>query len=223
MITKTENAATVAVHADFTRLVTEYKALLTAQGLPLSIDVELLKTTLKTQLFQKLLGADKGLKMRFDMLKSQDARLRLVSETVDLAGYDIVDTLAQAVKGLETAYKKIYTQGLGFMWQVVTFAQFADAYELDLAALLDSFTYDWTGKEHVLAYVQGLGAKVEQLRDILRATVGSHYTFADTCHVLGRFFTPGSAEGVVIADEGSVMRLVTDLDKLGKLGMIPKK
>lgn len=221
MITKTENAATIAANADFGRLVTDYKALLTAEGLPLSIDVALLTTAYKTLWFQKLLSADKGLKMRFDMLKSQEARLRLIADTIDLTGYDVIDDIAEAVKGLETAYKRVYTRGSGFVKDSVTFAQFAEVYELDLAALLNSFTYDWAGKEHVLAYVQRLGNQVEQLRDILRETVSTHFTLVDTCQVLARFFTPDSAEGVVMADEGSVMRLVTDLEKAGKLGMIP--
>ena len=222
MITTQENAATIAANADFTRLVTDYKALLTAEGLPLGIDVELLKTTVRTQLFQKLLSVDKGLKMRWDMLKSQDARLKLIADTIDLTGYDIVDSIAEGVKGLETAYKRIYVNGIGgFVHTWVPFAQFAEVCELDLAALLDSHTYDWAGKEHVLDYFQDLGEKLAQVRTLFRAGIGTHYTLSDVLHVLSRFYTDSSNQGEVIAQQGAVMRLVSDLNKAGKLDLIP--
>lgn len=222
MITSQENAATIAANEDFITRVAAYKALLTAEGLPLSIDVELLKTTLRTQLFQKLLSADKGLKMRWDMLKSQDARLKLIADTIDLAGYDIVDAITEAVKGLETAYNRIYVRGVaGSAKNIAPFAQFADVYGLDLGALLDSRTFDWTGKEHVLEYFQELGGKLAQLRTIMRGAVSTSYGLVDVFHVLGRFYADGSNQGDVIAHEGAVMRLVTDLEQAGKLDLIP--
>lgn len=222
MITQTEKTATVAANADFTRLVTEYKALLTAQELPFSIDVDMLRTTVRTQLFQKLLGVDKGLKMRFDMLKSQEARIKLVTDTIDLTGYDAVDAIAEGVKGLETAYNRIFVSGFfARASSVVPFAQFAEVYALDLAAMLDARTFDWAGKEHVLEYFQQLGNKLGQLRTIMQAGVGTHYTLADVLSVLRRFYTDQSSQGEVIAHEGAVMRLYTDLNKAGKLAVIP--
>ncbi len=221
MITQTENAATIAANADFIARVADYKALLTAEGLPVSIDVELLKTTLRTQLFQKLLSADKGLKMRWDMLKSQDARLKLIGDTIDLTGYEVVDTIAEAVKGLEMAYKKIYTDATGHVVNHVPFAQFASVYGLDLAPLLDAYTFDWAGKEHVLEYFQALSQHLYQLRDVMRAAVATSYTLGDVLHVLPRFYTPQSSAGEIVAREGVVMTLAKDLEQLGKLDLIP--
>ncbi|MFD2720602.1 hypothetical protein ACFST9_17915 [Hymenobacter monticola] len=222
MITQAENAATIAANAHFTTLAADYKALLAANDFPLTIDVELIKTTLRTQLFQKLLGADKGLKMRFDMLKSNEARLKLIGDTIDLTGYDIIDDIASAVKELERAYNGVYSRGAGFIKNVVSFTTFADVCELDLGLLLDSKTYDFTGREHVLEYFRELGQHLQQLREILRVAVSSSYTLGDSLHVLGRFYTGESGEGDLTPDQGAVMRLVTDLEKVGKLAMIPQ-
>lgn len=223
MISKAENTATIAANAALIQKVVDYKALLTAQELPFSIDMAVLTTTIRTQLFQKLLSVDKGLKMRWDMLKTDEARLKLITDTIDLNGYEIVEQLDSAVKGLESAYNRIYMPSLGMLYKFMPFAQLAETYELDLQAMLDKRTYDWTGREHALAYFNELAPKLTELRDIFRAGVSTSFTLHDTVSVLSRYYTQDSVEGTVEASEGAVMRLVNDLAKAGKSELIPKR
>jgi hypothetical protein len=222
MITAKQNAAAIAGNPEFIRLVTEFKALVAAQGLPLSLDMSMLETAYKTQLFHKLLGVDKGLKMRFEMLKSDEARLKLVADTIDLTGYDVIDTIAEAVKRLETLYKNIWAGSYGSLSSWMSFQQFFDVYGLDLAAALDAYTFDWTGKEFALEYFAQLGQQLEHVRNILRVTMSSHYDLHNACNVLSRFFD-GAGDAEIVPEEGAVMRLVKDLTKAGKLDLIPRK
>ncbi len=223
MISTTEKTVILSDNAPFLAQIKAYKDLLSANYFPVSIDVEYLKTVLRTQLFDRLCGVDKGLKMRFDMFKTNEAKLKLIAATIDLQGYDIVPEVEEAVKGLELAYNRIYIGGSTKLSTVVTFAGFADAYELDLAAVLEAYTYDFTGREHALAYFQNLGTKLHELRDIMRFGRSTHYTLHDAAMVLSNFYTPGSQEGTICPHQGAVMRLITDLEKAGKLSVIPRK
>jgi hypothetical protein len=222
MISTIEKTQILTANAGFIAQVKVYKDLLSANYFPLSVDPEYLKTVLRTQLFDRLCGVDKGLKMRFDMLKTNEAKLKLIAATIDLEGYDIVPQLESAVKELELAYNRIYIGGSTSLHKVVTFAGFADAYELNLATVLETYTYDFTGREHVLRYFAELGAKLVELRDIFRATRSTSYTFVDAARTVSAFYT--EAEGnTVVADQGGVMRIITDLEKAGKLDLIPRK
>lgn len=220
MITQTENAAALAQNSAFIAQVAAYKQLLTDHNFPFTVDMQVLATTLRTQLFQKLLAVDKGLKMRWDMLRTDEARIKLITDTIDLNGYDVVDEAQEAVKALETGYNRMYVGELGYMGKQVPFRTFAQVYALDLQALLDSKTFDWTGKQHVLDYFQALGEMLREFRGIGRVVSSTSFSLYDAGAVLPRYFQ--EVNETVVVNEGGVMRLVNDLEKAGKLSMIPR-
>ena len=220
-LTATERAEALAANVPFIVLCDEYKALCAVNDLPLSVDVPTLVTHIQSALFDKLLSIDKGLKARYEMLRSDTAKLKMIADNVDLTGYDIVDTLRAAVAALTSAYRRVWV-GSALLHKNVTFEQFADVAELDLPALLDGYVLDWTGKAHVLACFQSLAPALEKLRDMFRAGISTHYTLADTLGTLARCYTPESSAGALVANEHAVMRLANDLDNAGKLAAFKK-
>jgi hypothetical protein len=206
----------------------EYRALIAEHELPLSLDINTLTAALKSQQFTKLLAVDAGLKMRYEMLRTEEAQQQLINDTINLNGYDIVPNLERRITELQALYGRMMLYSCN-SWIVperngMPLSMLASHHNLDLTNWLQSQLINWTGKEHVLAYFTTLAKQVSQVRAIVRATRDSGATLAT---VLGMrttiFFTEASNAGPVEPNEHYITRdLIPYLEDRGRLKDFPK-
>jgi len=215
MITQLEKDTILTQYAGFIQQTIDFKALVATNGLPVTSHLPTLETAFKSQIFQKLLAVDKGLKMRFELLKTDEARVKLIDAHVDIDGYEDVATMRNVLLVLEQQYNRISLGVMhGRLFNLVPFDVFTDHYKMDLEALVSGFVFDWTGKEDVLEYVQGLAPALEQLRTVFRAVHSTSVTLADTLRTVAMYFTDESNTGPIEVKESAVMtNLVRLLDQ----------
>lgn len=94
MLTKTHYSELLTNSAPLENAAKELLAKLAALSLTPSTDLQRLKDEYKVLLFSKLMAADKGLKMRYEMHRTEAAKLELINSTVSLEGYEEVEELA---------------------------------------------------------------------------------------------------------------------------------
>ncbi|HEX8425651.1 hypothetical protein, partial [Hymenobacter sp.] len=132
------------------------------------------KRIIRLRIADELLKADVGLKMRWDILRTETGRQKLRQETaatVDLAGYEDVEQLEASLKNLRFAYTSVERLPDQYL---LSFEQFAGFAKLDLAAVIDSRTMVWgEDKQKVLDYFQTVSEQFEQARKVMRA-LGLH-------------------------------------------------
>ena len=179
MITKQRYDELLPRYAEFTAAAEAYKQLLQAHDLPFSIDFPTLRFVYKTQLFTKLVGVDKGLKMRYDMLKSGEAKATLVDATIDLTGYDLVDEL---INGLQLLNQTLNAANMSIRntdnIAKPTLADMVGADtakmvggELNAANYLSRFVIDWTAdRSTVLDMIHQYAELLTSLETMLRGT-----------------------------------------------------
>ncbi|WP_151088042.1 hypothetical protein [Hymenobacter baengnokdamensis] len=224
MLTPTESAALRQEHADFMQRCTSYKALLTNSGLPFSVDLPTLTTAYGQQLFEQLLTLDKGLKARYDLLRTDEGKQKLLAATIDTAGHEVMDQVSAALTALTQAYQGISLgMSLGWLHNKYSLAQFAQYYELDLARVLEALTIDWTGKEYVLAYFTQIGDELTRLRDLFRPLVGTSAPLGVVFEVLASCYHVQPTNEPLTVDERHLhQRIMPELSKRQVLSMIPR-
>ncbi|TGE24767.1 hypothetical protein E5K00_06050 [Hymenobacter aquaticus] len=221
-ITQAQNEA-----RSFINQCEEFRALLVEHELPMSFDLEKLKGVLRAQLFAKLLAVDKGLKMRFEMLRTEEAQQKLVADTIDLSGYTIVDNLGRLIAQLQQGWSRLQLRRGRWFCQPerdgVSLNTLATAHNLDFNQWLQSREMDWRGKEHVLAYFEELGKTLAQVRALHRATRDSGASLAHTFGpAVANYFTEASNTGPVAPDEHWIMgELIPTLERKGMLASFP--
>lgn len=228
MMTAKNIAQAKADFRPFINLTTAFKALLTEHELPLSLNIDELTAVLRAQLFAKLLAVDAGLKMRFEMLRTEEAQQQLILSTIDLNGYEIVDTLKQMIAQLQQAFSRLsFDQGPHVGQYLLrngkTLHWLLTTYEFDIEQWLESERIDWTGKEHVLAYFTTLASQLQKLRSVYRTTVDSS---ASLQQMVGprtsNYFTQASNNGPIEPCEYRLMEeVVPKLEKYKKLAGFP--
>jgi len=67
-------------------------------GLSVTTDLKQLNTEYKAILFSKLLAIDKGLTMRYNLTRSNEAKLNMIDQTISLDSYDDMDLLEELIK-----------------------------------------------------------------------------------------------------------------------------
>lgn len=211
MITQTQKQVAVTTSAKIIQSISDFKALVAKNGLPISDNMQTLETALRSQLFQKLLAVDKGLKLRWDMLKTDDSRIKLITDTINLDGYNEVKELHEALETIKTQYKQIWT-GENWLHCAIPFALFVDKWEMNLDKVLSSLVFDWTGKEDVLEYVQNLAPTLTKLREVFRALTNDTYSLQETLTFLSVLYTPESSRETIEAKESAVMGLAKELE-----------
>ena len=211
MITIKEKEDILSRNTKIISLITDFKALVAENGLPVSDNIQTLETALRSQLFQKLLAVDKGLKLRWELLKTDEARIKLITDTVNLDGYSQVQEMQIALNTIERLYKQVYANT--FLYDTVPFSIFAEKWEMDLDAVLTSMVFDWTGKEDVLEFFQNLAPSLAKLREVLRAAISTSYTLHATLQLLDGYYTPESHAGSIEIKESAVMGLVNRLNE----------
>jgi hypothetical protein len=169
MITQLRYDELLPRYTEFTAAVAAYGALLTAHELPFSIDANGLLFAYKTQLFTKLVAVNKGLKMQYDMLKSDEVKQALINNTIDLSGYEVVNDIAtglqelhdtltvanHALRGADKIEKPTLADLVGF--------------ELSIAAYLKAHVIEWTAdRAAVLHQVTEYANMVTSLESMLR-------------------------------------------------------
>jgi hypothetical protein len=225
MFTQKEIALALSQARPFCTKCAEFRALLTEHELPLSVDLDKLKDAIRAQLFARLLAVDKGLKMRFEMLRTEEAQHKLVTETIDLAGYTIIDEMSRRIQELQSFWGSVRFRW-GAHWlspekDGVTLAFLASSYGLDPAAWINSQAYDWTGKAHVLEYFRTLGQQLTQQRALQRVKDASATLQGVTSAWLAGFFTQDSNQGEIEPEEHPIHYLAGQLQSQGKLAGFP--
>lgn len=210
MFTKKELSKAQYEARSFIQKCEAFRALLTEHELPLSVNHNELKGVIRSQLFAKLLAVDAGLKMRFEMLRTEEAQQQLIATTIDLDGYEIVGQLERSIKELQSLYGSLMLPRGSFFCQPeregISLSYLATAHGLDLSTWIQSQLMDWTGKEHVLAYFTTLATQLSQLRNIVRATTDSSAGLAGIVSPrLLSFFTNASQSGPIEPDEHFIM------------------
>ncbi|TYZ10589.1 hypothetical protein FY528_09000 [Hymenobacter lutimineralis] len=204
-----------------------YKALLIEHELPLSIDMEELTGALRAQLFAKLLAVDAGLKMRFDMLRTEDAQQQLINNTIDLAGYSIVPQLKQFIAQLNKEFDLLgWYEGPHWMSMKMrnsTLGWLLHGYDLDIEQWLETERIDWTGRVAVLAYFTDMAIRLTQLRKLHQVTrndsAGLHEIVRPS---LAGYFIEEGCSGSIEPNEYTLMsELIPRLEEAGKLADFP--
>jgi hypothetical protein len=204
VITQTENTEARRYYAGFMTQCQAYKDLLTAAGLPLSVDMAELTDAYRQQLFDGLLKVDKGLKARFDLLRTDEARRKLITDTINLDGHDVLDDATAALQQLEQVYKQIGMPDGGPLHQAVHFISFANLFGLDFGKELDSQTINWGENQHVLEHFEVLAAALTPWLRIVRKTMNSSANMEHAGMLLAEFFTtegPGLASDKVVVKD----------------------
>lgn len=216
-ITTQEYTNALITNAHFNEMTKAFKLLLTANGLPLSVELPVLKTHYKTQLFEKLLSIDKGLKMRYDMTKSVSGKLALIETTIDLDGYEIFPKLETLIAAMEKLYKMIYLTQWAMLWKSIPFNSFATLHNLDLEIFLQSKIIDWTGKEDIIALFRDLIPALTKLRSLFQATISTSYTIENTLHRLNGYYCEPECNAPFDVSEYNIFHLTQVLERCGKL------
>ncbi|QIX62283.1 hypothetical protein HER32_14290 [Hymenobacter sp. BT18] len=227
LFTKREVAAAKQTAHGFIKQCEEYRALLQEHELPLSMDINTLTGVLRAQQFAKLLAFDKGLKMRFEMLRTEEAQQKLIADTIDLTGYAIVDELPRRIEGLQRTYSGLMlTTGnrpAMLAREGYSLGQLLSQYGLDFNAWIEANAIDWTGKQHVLEFFRELAKPLTQLRTIYRKTRASD---ASLQHLVGPqiagYFTDESNMGALEPHEHRLIQeLIPQLQQLNLLAGFP--
>ena len=189
MITQVENTEARRYFARFMTQCEAYKTLLTTAGLPVSVDLAQLQAAYRQQLFAGLLKADKGLQARYELLRTDEARQKLVADVINLDGHEAIDTAAAALRQLATTYQQLSIPGEPPLHRNLPLSSFAEYHDLDFGQVLDSYTIDWAGNEHVKAYFDELAQLLTPWLTIVRKTMKSGATMADAALFLPDYFT----------------------------------
>lgn len=219
MITQKIKDKTLADNSELVTQIADYKALATAHGLPITSDVATLETALRGQLFQKLLTADKGLQTRFNMLKTDDARIKMINDTVNIDGYEQVGEMQAALAVIEKGFNRVW-YGINHLRNTVKFSQFVDNWEMDLDKVLSSMVFDWSENRVVLNYFKSLEPTLTTLREVFRASMHNDYRLHETLTLLSHFYTAASETGDIEADEATVMTLAKELADANAFNLI---
>lgn len=223
MITQQENQALLAQNADLVTQCTAYKALLTANKLPLSVDLPTLSAAYGRQLFDQLLKVDAGLKARYDLLRTEEGQQKLVADTVNTDGHELLDQLRTAVATLTRLYSYVSFRTGHRLQDTVSLAAFAKSYELNLSRALDAETIDWTGREHVRAYFEQLTPTLNQVRDLFRHLTVNGAGVGETFAALATLYHEDRTDAPVTVNEHRLFEhLLPDLERQDMLGMIPR-
>ena len=221
MISLTEKQTLLAGSSKLQDAITTFKALVAANGLPITSDFNTLTTALKGQLFQKLLAVDKGLKMRFDLLKTDDAKIKLLNETVNLDGYTEVVEMQEELIKIERLYNQL---AVGFLQihKAIPFKVFVERWEMNVDNVLSAMLFDFSDKEHVLDFINSIIPTLTTLRECFRATFSTDYNLEETLNLLGSMYTSESNKGTIAASEGAVMQIAKHLEESSALQLIPQ-
>ena len=224
MITQEQNRIAKANSAEFMQLCADYKALLASMNLPYSIDIEAHKKVIRLRIADELMKADAGLKMRWDILRTEAGRQKLRQETaatVDLAGYEDVEQLQQTLNELKFAYNSV---GMLPDQYRLSFDQLAGHYQLDLASVIDSRTMTWDGgKEKVLAYFKDLAQQIHQAQKLMKSLGRQTYPLDTMFNSLTSFYKFSISGGVLEPDEEKIYTYVLrELQEKGLLADFPK-
>lgn len=186
MITAKRYEQLLPRYAAFTAAAAAYKTLLEANDLPFALDTDTLYFAYKTQLFTKLVAVDKGLKMRYDMLKAAEAKQALIAATIDLTGYDITTEITTALQELhETLTAANSAIGYGDSLEKPTLPTLFTAHRLDVAEYLKAHVIDWTAdRSTVLDMVNQYAELLTSLGNMLRGTGIQCDTTTDAHHHL---------------------------------------
>jgi hypothetical protein len=222
-LTQTEYEFELLQHAELIQRCDQYRALCIANQLPQTLDISLLAVSLQAQIFDKLLAVDKGLKARYDVLRSDTARLQLIATTVNLDGYDVVDELTEMGNTIRTLYDEIFL-GTAKLNTSVSIENFDAVRGLDLAKLLQSYVIDWTGKEDVLTYFKSVPALLAQITAVAQAADAcehgrtcSESTFYALKAVLWCFDQVGNT---LIVNEHKAWRVASTLQRNNRLDIV---
>ncbi|MBD2769677.1 hypothetical protein IC235_17440 [Hymenobacter sp. BT664] len=189
MLTQAENAEARRNYTYFEDQCTAYKALLATASLPFSTDLDVVTSAYRQQLFDGLLKIDQGLKARYELLRTEEGRQKLVAETINLDGHDVIDEVATSLQQLRATYQRIGLPGNeGYLHQAIHFDSFASMFNLDLGKALDGQTIKWAGNEHVLAYFQQLATFLTGWKTLVAATIKQGASVQDAVMYLPDFF-----------------------------------
>lgn len=218
MITQKTKEEAMIKNASFIKQVEDYKQLLADNKLPLLVDINEIRVGIKAQLFQKLIAVDKGLKMRLDMLMSEEAKLALINSSIDLTGYPIIDTFKAALVSIEAAYNKVFVSDydLGLVHRNIPLAKFANLYSLNLEDILNKYLIDWKGKEDTLAKFESTKKVFAELMDIYKkTTVSPDFNIQDMFEDLKRIFEQNEV-GSIEVNEKAIYYLAESITENGK-------
>lgn len=224
MITQEQNLIAKEQAAEFIQQCADYKALLESMGLPYSVDIEAHKRIIRLRIADELLKADAGLKMRWDILRTEAGRQKLRQETaatVDLAGYEDVEQLQQRLQELRFAYNSV--DMLPDQYRV-SFDLLAGHYHLDLATVIDSRTMTWDGgKEKVLAYFEELAQHLHQAQKVMQSLGRNVYPIDSMFSALTSYYKYSTGKGPMKPDEEKIYAYVLpELQERGLLTDFPE-
>lgn len=223
MLTQSENAALRQKYAAFIAQCTAYTAFLTANKLPFSSDLAELTAAYRRQLFERLLVIDAGLSARYELLRTEEGKEKLISDTVNTDGHELVDQVSQILQALTAAYRHISFSMGHQLEKEIPIARFARAYALDLGRVLDAKTMDWSGSEHVRVYFAQMAPELTRIRDIFRHVTRNDAGLAETFIALAAIYHEDSTAAPVTVNEHFLYaRLIPELEQKNLLNMVPR-
>ncbi|RFP65587.1 hypothetical protein D0N36_07775 [Hymenobacter lapidiphilus] len=94
-------------------------------------------------MFLKLVAVHSGLKMQYDMLKTDLSKQELINSTINLAGYSIVTDLTNALNDLHTSLNACNISLRSDNVKMPTLSELV-SYQLSVTEYLKSFVIDWS-------------------------------------------------------------------------------
>ncbi|MBC6605620.1 hypothetical protein H8B13_02185 [Hymenobacter sp. BT188] len=217
MITQKRYDELLPRYAEFAAAAAAYATLLDANALPLSLDTTTLHFAYKTQLFTKLVTANKGLKMQYDMLRTDEAKQALINQTIDLTGYEIITEIAHALQEMqETLTVANGAIGNGDTLEKPTLPTLF-RHGLKVAEYLNGYVIDWTSADRaeVLNQVNQYAETLAGMQATLHRFGGASESVAELHRTLNKLVTLHNGTGT--GNELAVYNLLADADHRAKM------
>lgn len=175
MITELQYKEMLPRYNAYKQAVTNHKELLATNGLTMSVDLATLLFEYKGNLFAKVVAVDKGLKMRYELLKTDNAIRGLVNSTIDLAGYDIVNELTNSLAKLNETLTAANHVLAGKEIEKPTVSKLLE-YDLSIDAYLQKFVIVWSDPEQSKVYdlVKEYAAMLTKANNMIKG-LGSNF------------------------------------------------
>ncbi len=158
-------------------------------------DINQLKEEYKTLLFSKLVAVDKGIKMQYEIHKTDKAKLDLINRTVSLDGYEEIAELEKLMK--------IYFGSIPYYFKNkgITAEDFLTKYSGSIEATFSKLVIDVTDTE----LYKELKAVADTLNSLFERGVIDKYAFSNGFYyILQRFLPANGFTKTVEVDESTI-------------------
>lgn len=181
MINETRLQEILPYYSVFDKKAEAFKKLLDDNKLSLTIDINTLLFQYKLNLFTDLLKVDKGLKFRYDLLKSDMAKRDLINSSVNLDGYTIVNELKVNITDLNTELERVNNNfRFDKYFAIPTMYVLVNQYTITISKYLQNQLISWNEKQiNDLETIQNFRKLFDEIKKIFYKSTSSRELVAE--------------------------------------------